>query len=38
MSGFVLKWGICSSGKISNDFVRCLNILPKTEHEVRFCF
>ena len=34
MADFLLKWGICSAGKISNDFVLCLNMLPKTEHKV----
>lgn len=26
------KWGIVSTGKISNDFVRALNSLPRDEH------
>ncbi|KAM5132180.1 uncharacterized protein ACMZJ9_018960 [Mantella aurantiaca] len=28
------KWGICSAGKISNDFVVALQILPAEEHQV----
>ena len=29
-----LRWGICSAGKISNDFVVGLKSLPETEHKV----
>ncbi|ESP05122.1 hypothetical protein LOTGIDRAFT_208067 [Lottia gigantea] len=28
------KWGICSAGKISNDFTACLESTPDTEHQV----
>lgn len=28
------KWGIVSTGKISTDFVLCLNSLPKDEHKI----
>ena len=31
---FLLKWGICSVGKISNDFVIMLNSLPKEKHTI----
>ena len=31
---FALRWGICSAGKISNDFVICLNMLSKEKHQV----
>ena len=29
-----LRWGICSAGKISHDFVVGLKSLPETEHQV----
>jgi len=29
-----LRWGICSAGKICNDFVLALKVLPSAEHEV----
>lgn len=29
-----LRWGIASTGKISNDFVSALKSLPPTEHTV----
>ena len=29
-----LRWGICSAGKISHDFVVGLKTLPETEHQV----
>ena len=29
-----LRWGICSTGKISHDFVVGLKSLPETEHQV----
>ena len=29
-----LRWGICSAGKISHDFVVGLKTLPVTEHQV----
>jgi len=28
------RWGICGSGKISNDFTLCLNSLPPSEHQI----
>nr|XP_002121621.1 trans-1,2-dihydrobenzene-1,2-diol dehydrogenase-like [Ciona intestinalis] len=34
MKGELLRWGICSAGKISNDFVLSLQNLPSTEHQV----
>ena len=30
----VLRWGICSTGKIANDFVVSLKTLPVSEHKV----
>ncbi|XP_038054876.1 trans-1,2-dihydrobenzene-1,2-diol dehydrogenase-like [Patiria miniata] len=29
-----LRWGICSTGRISNDFVLALSLLPAEDHEV----
>ena len=29
-----LKWGICSAGLISHDFVVALKTLPESEHQV----
>ena len=29
-----LRWGICSAGKISHDFVVGLKTLPETSHKV----
>ena len=29
-----VRWGICSAGKISNDFCAALALLPKSEHQI----
>ena len=29
-----IRWGICSAGKISHDFVVGLKSLPESEHQV----
>nr|CAB3220834.1 trans-1,2-dihydrobenzene-1,2-diol dehydrogenase-like [Phallusia mammillata] len=34
MDGKALRWGICSAGKISFDFVVALQSLPASEHQV----
>nr|CAB3220828.1 trans-1,2-dihydrobenzene-1,2-diol dehydrogenase-like [Phallusia mammillata] len=34
MDGKALRWGICSAGKISFDFVVALQSLPENEHQV----
>ena len=28
------RWGIAGGGNISHDFVTCLNLLPKSQHQV----
>ena len=33
-TSMALRWGICSAGKISHDFVVGLKSLPETEHQV----
>ena len=30
----VIRWGICSAGKISHDFCLALKLLPETEHQI----
>jgi len=32
-----LRWGICSTGKISHDFSSCLKSMSTDEHQVKFC-
>ena len=32
--GMKLRWGICSAGKICNDFVSALSSLPSEDHTV----
>ncbi len=34
VGSMALRWGICSAGKISHDFVVGLKSLPETEHQV----
>uniref|UniRef100_H2ZJX9 Trans-1,2-dihydrobenzene-1,2-diol dehydrogenase n=1 Tax=Ciona savignyi TaxID=51511 RepID=H2ZJX9_CIOSA len=34
MKDGLLNWGICSAGKISNDFALALQNLPTTEHQI----
>lgn len=35
MHGETLHWGICSAGRICNDFVNALSVLPKEDHQVK---
>ena len=34
LANMALRWGICSAGKISNDFVVSLRSLPESDHKV----
>ena len=34
MATGIIRWGICSAGRISSDFTAALQLLPTTEHKV----